>query len=406
MFATILSGLFAFVFLFTPFFNEVPLSWSLIATVLALISLLFFLGTTFFQSTLLTPLQGAEKNFTPRVINLYKQDSSLNLMNLYLHLFPLLTLLSAISMVFLTDNYKKPLLALWIVLFGLALDFFSKAYKQTFDYLNPLAVIKKFTKAAQKSIRNDKEEELCDWIDALTESAVKAIQRSNSSLGTEALNELQVITGNFLQASKSISHPSQNEETKQMGISDKVSFTLFYLFQRLALINEKGTEKGLEPICSSVVTNLGKISMHAAKFDLSLASYPLYFLGTAAKKAQEKNIPDVWQKATSTLLEIAKAIPEEIDVTYLELKDPYFTLITQMQSLAQEAFKQDKTLSVPQLAAPFREIKELFSQERLSQHPDTPAILTSLNQAIGEFDALELVLRTIPPLPQFGQEPA
>ena len=110
---------------------------------------------------------------------------------------------------------------------------------------------------------------------------------------------------------------------KNMALPSKVSFTLFYLFQRLEMINEKAVEKHLEPISSTVITSLGKIALYSAKYDISLASYPLLFLGKCAKRAQEKGLPEVGVKASLTLQEVGKSIPQEVDVKYLELQDTY-----------------------------------------------------------------------------------
>lgn len=405
MFGTLITLAFAALLLLYPKARELPFSWEILSILLIVLSAILFLAQYVIFSYTLRPMQKAEKNVTPRVMQLFQKDKHLSFARFYSALFPILTFLFAASTLFFKFDYKIELLALWIVLLGIGLDLTHHSYKRILTYLDPYSVIKKFTHAAQFSVQEEKEEDLCDWIDALTDSSIIALQRSNISLCIDALNELQVITRNFLHSSKSISHHATDKQSEKMGISDKVSFTLFYLFQRLELINEKAIEYNLEPASSAVITTLGKITVHAAKYDLSLASYPIYILGKCAKRAQETKFPEVANKANLTLLEVAKTIPEEIDITYLELQDPYFTLITQLHEIANESFRQDKTTPIASLTQPFKELRTLFETDKLAKHQDTPVIIENIKQIQAEFDALELIMKTIPPIPDIPEEP-
>ncbi len=406
MLGTIVSIIIAALLLVLSSQREILIDWNAWAIVMVASSLFFLLILFLMQNSFLSSLQKAENNFTPRVITLFHQDRYLKLIKRWFYLFPLITFGLSLLLFFFDARYKLYIFACWIILLGISTDFISHIVKRTLVYLNPFSVVQMFGQAAHTSIRNGREGDLCDWIDALSETALKAIQRLNSSLCNEALNELQLITKSYLHASKSIGHPTENGDLKKMSISDQVSFTLSYLFERLQLINEKALEKRLAISCSKVVTTLGKIAVHAAKADISLASYPIYFLGACAKQGQEKGMANIAQIATATLLEVAKTIPQEIDVTYLELKDPYLTLITQMHELATESFKQDKNISISNLKQPFKELQAIFNADNLAKHQDTPVILDAINQVLAEFDTLELVLRTIPPLNITEEEPS
>ena len=133
--------------------------------------------------------------------------------------------------------------------------------------------------------RSEKED--VDWIDALSETSIKAVERFNVSLCNEGLYELQSIAGNFLTSSKSISHHATDPQSEKIRNADKVSFTLFYFFQRMEMINDKAIEFNLEPCSSAVITNLGKIVVNAAKFDISLAASPIYIFGKYAKRLRK-----------------------------------------------------------------------------------------------------------------------
>ena len=80
-------------------------------------------------------------------------------------------------------------------------------------------------------------------------------------------------------------------------------------------------------------------------------------------------------------------------------------LITQLHEITKEAFKQDKSINISMLTQPFRDMKAFFASEKLAQHQDTPVIVDRINQVIGEFDALEVILKTLPPIPQISEEP-
>lgn len=402
MIATLISILFSFILIIQPGFRFSVVPWDSLAIGIVASSFALFFIYYFISSSALAALQKGERNVTSHLMQIYHKDSVLGLTHLFFVLFPLLTFFLALTGLLLRNFDHIYLISVWVILFGLALDLLRHTYKKIANYLDPYSVIKLFTNAARRSIQDENEGDLCDWIDALSETALKAVEHFNISLCNESLAELQVITRNFLESQKSIGHPAS--DAKEMGISDKVSFTLFYIFQRLEMINDKAIQNGLEPASSAVITNLGKIVTHAARCDISLAVYPIYILGKCARKAQSLKFPEAGNKATLTLLEVAKAIPEGIDITYLELKDPYLTLVSQIHELAKESFRQDKSINISSLTQPFRILSAMFEEPRLANHPDTPAILNAIKQVQSEFDALELVMKTIPPLPTFPAE--
>lgn len=347
-----------------------------------------------------SPLQKAEQNLTPHVIDLYLKDNHLRLLNIILLLFPLVSFAIAIDILFLDLVNKNVMLSAWIILLGISLDALRQLMRRISSYLDPFYVVTYFTHEANKSIQNDRQVDLCNWIDSLSEVAMRSVQRSSTSLCIQVNDELQHIFRLYLQSSKSISHRSvQDQKTKALGIEDWASYTLFFLLQRLEMINTKASEMRLEPICSNIVTVMGKIIIDAAKYDISMPGYPLHFIGKFAVAAQNKGLQDVGPKAVLTLLEVAKTILAEIDVTYAELQEPFFSLISQMNEITKEMFRQDKTLSIKLLTQPFHDLKDLFKSEKMANHQDTPAILQKIDGVLAEYDALENVMRAVPPIP-------
>jgi hypothetical protein len=403
-FGTLLSLIIALLcYHYTP--NDIHQEqWSQIAFLLMGLSSLFFLIFTYVHTSTWRPLQGAEKNFTPRVTELFHQDRFIKITSASLELLPLVAFFIAFVLIIIDTSQRLNLLLLWVVLFGVTIDLTRMLIRRIQTYLNPFGVIELMTQAAKASVRNEKELELCDWIDGLTEIALKSILRSNTSLGCLAINELHVIANNFLTSSKSLSHHAQDAQSKQLGIQDKISYTLFYMYQRLEIINAKAVEHHLEPVCNSIIATLSKISIYSAKFDISLTSYPIHYLGKCAISCQQHQMPEVGIKAILSLLEVAKTITHDVDLNYQQIKDCFFSLIAQMHEMTKEVFKQDKEARIDLLMQPFKNLKDLLSTEKLANHPDIPEILSKLNNVLAEFVALEMVLKTLPPIPQIPED--
>lgn len=351
----------------------------------------------------LSPLQKAEQNLTPRLLEMFKKDHHFRYVNFWLVIFALASYGAALDFIFLGLLKKNIVLAIWIILLGISIDLINHLFKRISGYFNPFVVVELFAHEAKESIQDEREIDLCGWIDALTEVSLKAIQRSSVSLSNKCIDEIQMISKTFLESSKSISHHEQDSQTKALGITDKVSYTLFYLFQRLEFINNTALEKRIETIGNSLIAALGKISIYAAKYDLSISSYPIHYLGKFAESWLQKNFLEVGVKATLTMLEVSKVIINEVDVTYSDLKDPFLSIISHLEEIAKETFRKDKKTSIQVLTQPFRDLKFLFNNEKVSSHQDTPVIIQNIDRVLAEFETLETVLKTMPPIPNIPE---
>lgn len=408
MLGTLVALLLALFFFFTPLGELTAASWTPIAIVMGGTAALLLILLAFMHIFSWSPLQKAEKNMSPRLLELVRRDNFLKFSSGWLIFFSLVSFnLLLVGYGLEIPNRTLTWLS-WIVLFGISLDLLRAMWKRLMSYLNPYTALNHFSHAAKKSILNNRELELCDVLDSMSEMAVKALHYSGTALCIEILGRLQEIFRNFMEASKSIVVPERSAETEALGIADKISYTLFYLMQRLEMINQLAAHKSLEPVCSNVITTLGKMALHAAKFDISLAPYPIQTLGKCALVDQKLKLSAVGVKATITLVEISKTMLKEIDVTFLELQDTFVTAVNQLKEIAQEAFKQDKSINISLLKQPLIQLKELFSSEKMRSHRDTPVIVDAIERALAEFEALEMVLKTLPPIPTMptmGEEP-
>jgi hypothetical protein len=394
MYATLFSLLICFFIIFNPFETNVIPDAQLVGISLIVIASLFVLIQNFALAMAWNPLQNAEKEFTPRIIEVFKRDRLLRFIHFWLLFFPLISYAIAIDLLYLNLFNKIVLLAVWIVFLGIAIDLLSLFFKRILEYINPVSVINQMVNASRQSILQEDEGGLCQWIDALSEVAIKAGQRSSPSLANQALSQLPSILENYFQSAKSIGHQKL----------DKANYILYYLLQRLEMIFHKALEHRLEPICRFAINIAGKITLLAAKYDITLMTLPLRYLGEFALAGQKAKMGDIGDYAACVLLEVAKKILAEVDVTYLEIRDPFFALISQLEEISKEAFRQDRNINIQVLNQPFGELKALFQTEPLAKHQDTPIILQDIDRVTGEFDALGMVLRTVPPIPKTEEE--
>lgn len=397
MFGTIIAVIIAILIHFSTI--ETTANLTIFGIIIAAVATLFLIIPMLVFGLSWSPLQKAEQKLTPKVSNLFMKDWIIRGSLFFLLLFPLISFAMSIDLLLLNSGNPKIFIALWIILLGISLDVLFLLIRRISGYLDPFYIANLFSKEAHRSIQNDHEIELCEWIDALSEISIKAIERNSLSLCNNVDGELQRITSSFLESARSLTHQEPDKETEARGIVDKVSYTLFFSLQRLEMINDKAIERKIEPVCSNLVATVGKIVISAAKYDISMASYPLHFLGRFALNAQKNGITEVGPKAICILFEVAKAILTESDVTYMELQDPYLTLVAQMQEISRVIFKQDKMMNIKILTQPFKDLKGLFATEKMAAHPDTPVILQAIDRVIAEFDALEAVMRTMPPMP-------
>lgn len=398
--------LFALIFAGFIFFHPVELEkfgfFNILIPVFITISLILIFIENIAFAFAWTPLQKATKSITPHLLNLFNKDRAFKIVNTWLFVFVLITLFIAME---ITTNiyYQNGLIALWIVLFGISFDCLQYSLKRVMNYFNPFAVLDLFEKEGIKDIQNEREIDLCDKIDAISETAIKGMENKTPLLANYALNVIQNIDSIFLDASKSLAHKATDSQTEKLGIHDKVTYTLSYIYQRAELIFQKALDEKLETVLNSSITKMGKMAISAAKCDISLALHPLMLLGKFATKAVENKFQNVGILAICTLLEVAREVVINQDLTYLEIQEPFLCLVGQLENISKEIFRQDKQTKIVVLMEPFLELKQLFSSEKMVNHLDTPVIMKDLDRVIAELQILENVMRTMPPMMPFGE---
>jgi hypothetical protein len=209
----------------------------------------------------------------------------------------------------------------------------------------------------------------------------------------------------FFASSKSVARINVDKKIEKISGRDEASYTIFYLLQRLELINDRALEYRLETVCRQMIMTLGKIIVSCAKFDLSTVSFPTHFLAKFGLKALQHHFGEVGVLTTSTLLEIAKTILRDVDVTYSELQEPFQSIINGLDAIAKATFKKEKNTSIQVLTQPFEDLKSLFQLDKMVNHPDTPVIRHEIDRVLEEFTVLGQVMRAIPPIPNLEETP-
>lgn len=400
MVATLFSLILAGLILYTSFFSHEPsvLNW-LWFTISALF--LFFIYALALISSW-SPVQKIQQNLTPRIFDILKKDRTISLAGSYLAALFLFFLYMTVDGSIVKLEGERIPAAISFVLLGIGIDATHYMLRRMTNMINSFHIASECTRHAINSAVSGDDQELTHWIEAVAEVGINMASRSLPSLCNQAVTDLQLISKEYLTASKSFAH---HVEKKAEGENDPVSFTLFFIFQRIEIIFSKALDAKLEPVVSTVITSLGKIILDSAKYDMSMATYPINYLGTLALRAQKKGMEEVGDKALVIYGEVAKRLLVDLDVTYLELQEPFFTMIGKMEEISKEIFKHNKEMNVAILIAPFKQLKSLFENEKLINHQDSKLIINDLIRVINEYEQLQIVLKTIPPLPTITENP-
>jgi hypothetical protein len=385
--ATLFSLALAALFWFFPLEGNV--NWVIVA-----LSIPFLIITPLLFAFAWTPLQKGEQNMTPRLLEMVSQDKKLGWGAAWLLLFPLISL--ALFGYIGTERGAFPF---WVVLFGSSLDILWGLVKKLTAYLDPFKAMTIFSQKAKGEIRGNNLEQLIDSIDALAEVSIRAVDRGNASLARQGVAEIRDIGTHFLASSKSFANLAQDLSDTNRERVDKVAYTYFTLLARLETVGLKAAQIHMESVVSQALTALGRMAISAARYDLTLVAHPFISIGKIAQKALDNHEIDIAAKSEIVLLQSARNIIKESDLSYGDLKSPFITLLNQLEIIEQGRFKENKEITIQILKDPFLELKELFLGDKMKGLPDTPVLLTEVDRILGEFSSLEDVMRTLPPLP-------
>lgn len=377
---------------FLLYFSGNPPDPEQLKMVFAAVSGLLILSGSLLFAGAYGALQKGEQNSIPRLIQLIREDKILKTALGFLLALPPLLFLPIY-------NHLFPIA---ILLIGAGLDSLYLVLIRLLDHLNPYKIVQFLTQKAKNAVAKDRDSELCETIDSLSDLGVRAIYRHNSSLANQTIDALEISAESFLKAEKSPSHPVQSAELKKEGVKDTLSYVLIYLLQNLEVLFLQALDKKMEFVLGHLITTFSKLISFCAKTDLSLATFPLHYTGKLSQMAMDKGMSDVGVKTTVCLLEVSKSIPNLKEIAYMDIKPFFISLITILDNTAKEIFKHDKSTNIAILTEPFITLKSLFQTEPLKSHQDATAVNLQIDKVIQEFQALDNLLKTMPPLPSLN----
>jgi len=398
MFIT-LSAILVSLFIF--FFSLIPLNFDPmhLAVLFGAGGTVIFLAIIFLKTFALMPFEYLEQKLIPNVMNLIQRDIPLRIGHVYLFLFVFISYISIPLISNIPDMDRQWAFLAWMILFGVALDFLHDHWRRYVNFLNPSFLVSHVYQQAKKAIRNDNREALLSDLNNLGEIGLHAVEKSKLALSTQALQTFPSLLKTYFDAAKSISHISTKIDTeKNEEGGDAANYVVFYLMQRLELINDKALRDRQETVCRQMIMTLGKIIVHSSQFDLSMVSFPTHFLTKFGLKAQQHYFDEVTVLTTSTLLEVSKTIVAEVDVTYADLQIAFQSIVHGLAAIARATFKKEKDTNIKVLVQPLVDVQTLFKSDKMAQYKDTPAILEQINTILDEFSVLQQVMQSMPTL--------
>jgi hypothetical protein len=342
------------------------------------------------------PLERVEEKLVPGINELLINDRGIKSLNSALFLLALALLFTILAGNYLAIAHPQYLLGGIIMGIGISLDVFTHLMRRVFAYLNPQSILEIIGTRGKNVIASGKEEDICDLIDTLSVISLKSLIQHNTSLCNQSLQEATFMLQSYLEASSKKFEDTSHTADDFKDSEEKAHFMLFYLFDRLDTIYKKALELNVESICSSIMTQLGKLALHAAKYKVSLATHPIQQLGRITLESAERKNDNLSLKGTCTLVELSKAIATNVNPELPDFADPHLSAILQLDAIGKEIFRRDKATNIQLLTYPFSDLKAFFRSAPRDKIPSTAVIIKELDRIIAEWDTLETVMRTMP----------
>ena len=335
----------------------------------------------------LIPLQASSVETSSRAMSLARKDPFQIVLIFVWISFAIYSLAAA--------SFASTLLfVLWVVWLGVSLDAMVLYMWRATGFSDPYHLVDLHVKNGIKNFPADSQKELCASIDALAEVSLKAMYQKSLPLSSEVVDSLEGLGRDYLK---------YVDGTGGADASGRVNYTLGFLFHRLQMLFDLAAEDRLEPMGNRIILCAAKLTAATAKFDPSQASLPIHFLEGFIETATEYELKEVTVNSSIVLQEIIKSMIEDPELRGKNLSGVLFSLIGQMEKLATETFKEDKSTPIPLLTEPFRDL-QTHLEEKISDFPESQAVIAHLKRIVTDFQALQGVLQSIPDIPGYSKE--
>lgn len=311
-----------------------------------------------------------------------KKNRPLNGVHVTLILYSLFSLGWGIFVPSMPPVIQKLTVALWIAFTGFTFDLLRRFTNLLMPYLNSETMLSSLEEEGVAAIKAGNAVEILHHIDKFTEVGSKALLDDSLSLCKNSLDHLLAFNQDYF------THNRAKDP-------ESVRYILFHFLSPVEMLFHKALDDQQEIIAEHALQTMGKIALNTANHNLPLATHPIVALGRMAHEAQDELLGDLGTKGSCFLFEIGRYILQETKLTQTSFRDPLVSVITFMHEISNTLFTQNKSLSPRLLKQPFNQLKELLKKK--DTHPDYDAVNGALERVLQEFDALESILRTVPP---------
>lgn len=343
-------------------------------------------------------LQRAETKSSAGIIGIFRRDGQMLLIHGFILSWSLISLFLALTGPKVLGINQHWIVAGWLVLTGIALDLTMCLYRRVLLFVSPVSALQFVQQEALQDLQAGRDVEFCRRIDSLAETGLKAARHDGLSLCQAAIDSVRTTMQQAVQDQKK---PLQAAAAGESDIRQRMSYLLHYAGERLAMIYGAAQERGLYSLSQEVISALAKMAVSVAEADLSLVTGPVSFMGGLTKQAvKDQQNQSAGIKLLLTLGQVCRRIlSQEEHQGPGSLEKALVPIVKQMDDVAKECFRQNKKIELPRLTSPFQELKKLFEQGRLATHPDQAQIVAQIDRVLADFANVELVMRTVPPLP-------
>ncbi len=390
MLATLIALTLSLLFYFWP----VAISQDTVAIVLACTGGAFLLMFTFLVALLLGPLQRATSEISPRVGQLLQKNRRLWWMLVWMAILPLASLAAALF-VQTEPLWGQLLLGVWVFFTGVSIDFVRAFFRQVLVYFSPMEFVDLMVERAKQAVWSGDDKAFAQWVDALGEMALRAVDRRSPSFATYCLEGISLGVQRFFE----VHRRALQAAAPDAEIHQRSNYVLYYSIERFGMVFDLSLRTRLDTVCNYVEHSLGKIALMAAQGDAPKALPLVRFIGAFAQQALQQNVPDVVVKANLLLVELSKTILREVDMSKFNVAEALVPVVGQLEEIAKASFKKDKESDLKVLTHSLRELKQVLNADPLAGRNDVAVVISAIDSVLGDFQNLELILHTIPPRP-------
>ena len=391
MLATLIALTLSLLFYFWP----VAISQETVSIVLACTGGAFLLMFTFLVALLLGPLQRATSEISPRVGQLLQKNRRLWWMLVWMAVLPLASLAAALF-VQTEPVWGHLLLGVWLFFTGVSIDFVRAFFRQVLVYFSPMEFVDLVLERAKQAIWSGDDKDLVRGIDSLGEMSLRAVERKSPSFSSYCLEGMSLGIQRFFE----VHRRALQAAAPEAEIHQRANYVFYYSVERFEMIFSAALAARLDTVCNYVEHVLGKIAAMAAQGDVAKAAPSVRYIGTFALQAMHKDVPEIAVKANLLLVELSKLMLREVDLAKVSLEEALIPLVDQLEAIAKAMFKKDKESDLKVLTRSLRELKEVLAAEALQGRSDVAVVTKSIDRVLGDFQNLELILHTIPPIPK------